>query len=340
MKRVVWIERDGGIFQPRNGIDGHAPRFQPGVITALSAIARNTTAELTILVRPEKPSASHDLAGGFLEAVLLAEGINVTSMPVSAFGELIDAHLTDCDRERSCFVGTSADLLQGAARLGVPVFSLDIADGSTTESAPSWSVVRARMIALERRAVVERTTKETSVALDISVYGSGSVSVDTGLGFFDHMLDLFFTHAGFDVRLKAKGDLHVDEHHLVEDVGITIGEALRTAIGEKRGMSRYGFLLPMDESLATIAIDLAGRAAFEWKVEFRREKIGDVPTEMFSHFFKSLSDGLRCALHISVEGENEHHKAEAIFKGVGRALRQATSQDPRQTSIPSTKGVL
>jgi imidazoleglycerol-phosphate dehydratase/histidinol-phosphatase len=154
------------------------------------------------------------------------------------------------------------------------------------------------------------------------------------------MLHALGAHAGFDLRIQAEGDLHVDEHHLVEDVGIALGEAIQRALNDRSAIERFGFVLPMDESLAQVAIDLAARITFEWNASFLRERIGDVPTEMFKHFFKSLCEGLRCALHISVTGENEHHKAEAIFKGVGRALKGAVARDLRVKGIPSTKGVL
>jgi len=154
------------------------------------------------------------------------------------------------------------------------------------------------------------------------------------------MLDLLAHHAGFDLRISATGDLHVDEHHLVEDVGITFGSAILQAMKSRSGMNRYGFLLPMDESLAQIAIDLSGRSHLSWDVEFKRERIGDVPTELFKHFFKSFADAARITLHISVTGENEHHKIESVFKGVGRTLRSAVARDSNQKAVPSTKGVL
>jgi len=154
------------------------------------------------------------------------------------------------------------------------------------------------------------------------------------------MLELFARNAGIDLEGELNGDLHVDEHHLVEDTALVLGEAVRRALGDLRGVERYGFVLPMDESLARVAIDFCGRSTLVWKAKFRREKIGDMPTELFQHFFKSFSDAARCALHIKVKGENEHHKIEAVFKAVGRAIRQAVNRDPRSRQVPSTKGIL
>jgi len=187
---------------------------------------------------------------------------------------------------------------------------------------------------------VKRVTTETSIELDLCLAGGLGVSVSTGLGFFDHMLTLLFVHAGFSTTLRAIGDLHVDEHHLVEDVGLVIGQALREALGDKRGISRYGFVLPMDESIAEVALDLAGRYEFVWKATWTRERLGDMPTELIRHFFKSLAESLRCCLHMSVRGDDQHHKAEALFKGLGRVLRTACTCEAGSTEIPSSKGVL
>jgi len=186
---------------------------------------------------------------------------------------------------------------------------------------------------------LKRETKETKIALDLELLGSGDLEVDTGLKFFDHMVHLMLFHAGFSGKVIAKGDIEVDCHHTVEDVAIAIGTLIHEILGDKKGTNRYGFLLPMDESLATIAIDLCNRSTLVWKATFAREMIGDVATENFKHFFLSFADALKCSLHITVEGENEHHKIEAIFKGVGRALREAFKEDIlAKGQVPSTKG--
>ena len=194
----------------------------------------------------------------------------------------------------------------------------------------------------KRKNNLKRKTTETSIAMKVNLDGTGKYKVDTGVGFFDHMLELFSKHSLIDLEVKVKGDLYVDEHHTVEDVGIVLGQAIRTALGDKRGIERYGFLLPMDETLAEVALDLSGRSYLVWNVEFKREKIGDFPTELFEEFFKAVADNLQANLHVNLRyGKNDHHKAEAIFKAFARALRFAVSRDKRAANLlPSTKGKL
>lgn len=195
---------------------------------------------------------------------------------------------------------------------------------------------------MKRTATVSRNTNETQITATVNLDGNGSYQVDTGVGFLNHMLELFSKHSLIDLKLKATGDLQTDEHHTVEDVGIVLGQAIAEALGDKRGIERYGFLLPMDEALAEVALDLGGRAYLVWNVQFKREMIGDMPTELFEDFFQAFADNLKANLHINLRyGRNEHHKAEAIFKAVARALRFAISQDKRNADlIPSTKGSL
>lgn len=195
---------------------------------------------------------------------------------------------------------------------------------------------------MSRAAEVERETTETRVRVRVELEGEGRADVATGVGFLDHMLELLAAHALFDLEVEADGDLHVDEHHTVEDVGIVLGQALSRALGERRGIRRYGFLLPMDESLARVAVDLGGRSYLVFRAEFGREKVGDLPTELVEDFLKALADHLEANLHVTVEyGRNAHHKIEAIFKALGRALRAAVEQDPRLgRELPSTKGTL
>ncbi len=206
--------------------------------------------------------------------------------------------------------------------------------------AKSWDEISDFLFSSGRSGSVLRQTEETAVSVSVALDGKGKASVSTGLGFFNHMLEQIAKHSGISVEIKTKGDLQVDEHHSIEDTAIALGEALLTALGNKRGTGRYGFVLPMDDSLAQVAIDLGGRPWLVWEVSFLREKIGDMPTEMFYHFFKSFADAARCNINIKATGDNEHHKAEAIFKAVGRALKPATAIDPLNNALPSTKGLI
>jgi imidazoleglycerol-phosphate dehydratase / histidinol-phosphatase len=193
----------------------------------------------------------------------------------------------------------------------------------------------------ERVAYVNRKTNETQIQIHLNLDGEGKADINTGIGFFDHMLEQVAKHAQVDLQVQVKGDLHIDEHHTIEDTGIALGEAFLKALGNKRGIERYGhFLLPMDETLAQVAIDFSGRPWCIWQADFKREKVGGMPTEMFSHFFKSFSDNSKCNLNVKVEGENEHHKIEAIFKGFARAVKMAIKRDLNNLELPSTKGVL
>lgn len=192
-----------------------------------------------------------------------------------------------------------------------------------------------------RTVVVERNTKETQIRIALNLDGRGQSDIQTSVGFFDHMLDQLAKHSGADLTIQVQGDLHIDEHHTIEDTALALGEAYRRALGDKRGINRYGFLLPMDEALAQVAIDFSGRPWLVWDAVFRREKIGDMPTEMFFHFFKSFADAALCNLNIKVEGDNEHHKIEAIFKAFAKSIRMAVRRNlSEMDSLPSTKGVL
>lgn len=225
-----------------------------------------------------------------------------------------------------------ADILEEIKREGLE----DVVELVT----PSWDEIVPVLQGGVRRASVHRHTSETSIDIDLNLDGSGKANITTGLGFFDHMLDQIARHSGIDLDITVKGDLHVDEHHTIEDTAIALGEALHKALGDKRGIERYGFVLPMDDCLCTVAIDFGGRPWLVWDVEFHREYVGDMPTEMFLHFFKSLSDNARMNLFIRAEGANEHHKIEGIFKALARAIRQAVRRDPLHYTLPSTKGTL
>jgi imidazoleglycerol-phosphate dehydratase/histidinol-phosphatase len=204
---------------------------------------------------------------------------------------------------------------------------------------PSWGEIYRFLQAEPRTGRVHRTTAETDILVEVNLDESGRNSISTGLGFFDHMLEQIARHGNIRMTVQVKGDLHIDEHHTIEDTAIALGEAFLQALGMKKGISRYGFMLPMDDCLAQAAIDFGGRPWLVWEVEFRREYVGDVPTEMFMHFFKSFSDNAKCNLHIRAEGDNEHHKIEAIFKAFARAVKMAVKRGETE-GIPSTKGVL
>ena len=243
------------------------------------------------------------------------------------YDELLDAQVIV--RDRSKVVGC-----EGCLRISV---------GTPQENDKVIAVIgglKPESVVQKRAAKVVRKTRETEIEVCVDLDGAGTEGISTGLSFLDHMLDQIVHHAGIGLTVKAKGDLHVDEHHTMEDVAIVLGEALSKALGDKRGIERYGFVLPMDESKAMVLMDLGGRIEFVWDVEFKRERVGDVPTEMFWHFFRSLGAAMNCNLHISAKGENDHHVAEGIFKAFARALKMAVRKEQFSYSLPSSKGVL
>lgn len=204
----------------------------------------------------------------------------------------------------------------------------------------NWDRIAEFLFAGERTAEVQRTTKETDIRIRLNLDGNGTCHISTGLGFFDHMLEQIGKHGGIDLDITVKGDLEVDEHHTIEDTAITLGECIYQALGSKRGIERYGFCLPMDDCLCQVSLDFGGRAWLVWDAEFHREKIGDMPTEMFLHFFKSLSDSARMNLNIKAEGQNEHHKIEGIFKALARSIKMAVRRDIYHYEVPSSKGCI
>ncbi len=245
--------------------------------------------------------------------------------------------------------GTIADIISAGAASEKPITvfwwgddapAVDVRGGRVVNVAQiGWREAATRLYN-NRTAEVDRKTTETSIRIRLDLDGNGAATISTGLGFFDHMLEQLARHARMDLAVDVQGDLHVDEHHTIEDTAIALGQALLEAIGDKKGIDRYAFVLPMDDSLARVAFDWSGRAWLVWEADFRREKIGDVPTEMFYHFFKSLSDAARCNLNVAVTGENEHHMIESVFKAVGRCIEQASRRRPGDTRVPSTKGRL
>jgi imidazoleglycerol-phosphate dehydratase/histidinol-phosphatase len=240
----------------------------------------------------------------------------------------------DLDLDASAVIGDRPTDLKLADNIGVSGYLLD-PDGGYEQS---WDGIRARLLSRARRSTVHRRTRETDIELHINLDETAPIDISTGIGFYDHMLEQIAKHGGFSLRLNCAGDLDVDEHHTVEDTAICLGQALREALGNKRGIARYGFLLPMDESSAKVALDLSGRSSFRFDGDFVRPVVGALPAELVPHFFLSLAEALGAALHIDVQGDNDHHKIEACFKAVGRALRQAIRVESDE--LPSTKGTL
>lgn len=232
----------------------------------------------------------------------------------------------------------NVDAALGAAEISDAVDALR-KDTIVVES-PNWVDIYTYLKLPPRRIIHQRNTNETKITVDINLDGTGKAAISTGLGFFDHMLEQIARHGNIDLLIETKGDLHIDEHHTIEDTGIALGEAIIKALGDKRGIERYAFVLPMDECLAQVALDFGGRNWIVWDAEFKREKIGEMPTEMFFHFFKSFSDAAKCNLNVKVEGDNEHHKIESIFKAFAKCLKQAAKRDINNNALPSTKGML
>jgi imidazoleglycerol-phosphate dehydratase / histidinol-phosphatase len=253
---------------------------------------------------------------------------------------VIGDRITDVQLAKS--LGCRAIWLNNDPTLGGAEISDSLGDlqGVIALETPEWRNIYEFLKLGLRRVLEERVTSETSVRVELNVDGSGRADIATGLGFFDHMLEQIARHGKMDLSIRVNGDLHIDEHHTIEDTGIALGEAFARALADKRGMERYGMALPMDEADAKVLIDFGGRAWIVWHAEFRRERIGEMPTEMFFHFFKSFSDAAKCNLHIECHGENEHHKIEAVFKAFGKAIRMAVKRDPFSNYLPSTKGVL
>ena len=243
------------------------------------------------------------------------------------------------DVELAANLGAKAILLQPVA-VGEKMLEGKVFAESCVLITPRWSDVAEFLRRTERIAEINRVTSETAIKVKLDLDGAGVSEISTGLNFFDHMLWQLPHHAGVSLKLECKGDLHVDEHHTIEDVAIVLGEAIYQALGSKRGIDRYGFVLPMDECRAMVLIDFGGRADFVWDVPFTRERVGDVPTEMFKHFFKSMCVAMRCNLHIEARGENNHHLIEGVFKAFARALKMAVRRDVFKYDLPSSKGVL
>ena len=373
-KRVLFVDRDGTILvEPPEDyqVDSlEKLEFIPGAISGLSSLSQldyelvlasnqdglgsNTFPEETFWPAHTKMMRTLAGEGVFFDNQLIDPTFPQDDMPTrkpgtGMFGEYITGEydlaasyvigdrLTDV--ELAYNLGAKAILLQPAA-LGAAMLK-DKPYASTCVLATNrWNEVAEFLRRTERRAEVVRKTSETDIRIEVDLDGGGESQVDTGLKFFDHMLWQIPHHAGVSLTALCKGDLEVDEHHTIEDVAIALGEAIYQALGSKRGIDRYGFVLPMDECRAMVLIDFGGRADFVWDVPFTRDRVGDVPTEMFKHFFKSLCVAMRCNLHIEARGENNHHLIEGVYKAFARALKMAIRRDVFSYELPSSKGVL
>jgi imidazoleglycerol-phosphate dehydratase/histidinol-phosphatase len=362
MKKVLFIDRDGTIIfePPDEQIDSlEKLTFIPGAISNLSKIAKELDYELVMVTNqdgmgtPSFPESNFWPVQNKMLEILKGEGVSFSeifidrstpaeNLPTRKPGTaMLTKYLaTGVDLGSSYVIGDRLTDVQLAKNLGCGSILLNNKGASDAElSTTSWDEIYSFLKRFPRNASVKRITKETEVAVALNLDGSGKSSVSTGTGFLDHMLDQVAKHGGIDLSINVKGDYHIDEHHAIEDLGIVLGEAMLKALGGKKGIERYGFVLPMDDSLATVAIDFGGRPWLVWNVELKREKIGEMPTEMFFHFFKSFSDSARCNLNISAQGDNEHHKMEAIFKAFAKAVKMAVSKTDN-FNLPSTKGTL
>jgi imidazoleglycerol-phosphate dehydratase/histidinol-phosphatase len=326
-------------------------RFMPGVFAALNQLLA-AGYRLVMITNQDGlgsgtfPHADFELCQRFMLEAFASQGIRFDAVCLCPHRSeddcncrkprtgMLDAYLKEhaIDPVRSAVIGDRPTDLEFAGNLGIRGFQV-LLNGTPEQR---WPEIAATLLA--RRAHVQRVTRETNIEVRVGLDSSGPVSCHTGIGFFDHMLEQLAKHGGFALELTCQGDLHIDEHHTVEDCALALGEALRQALGNKAGIGRYGFLLAMDEAEAQVAIDLSGRAYFQFEGQFGRDQIGQLPTELVPHFFRSLADTLGCALHLSVRGENTHHQIEACFKGVGRALRPALRREG--SDLPTTKGVL
>ena len=374
MKKVLFIDRDGTlILEPpvTYQIDSlEKLEFYPGAFRNLYNIRHYLDYELVIVsnqdgmgtpsypyenfIKPhEKFITAFKNEGVSFDDILIDPSMPEENSPnrKPRTGMLTDYLGGKFDLKQSFVIGDRLTDLQLAANLGAKGILIGSPEriseviSSGLESAcalitPDWDEIWSFLSKQQRKAQIKRTTKETDISVELMIDGSGITEISTGLGFFDHMLEQIGKHSGCDLKIKVVGDLHVDEHHTVEDTALALGEAFLKALGDKKGSMRYGFLLPMDDSLAQVAIDFGGRPWIVWNAEFKREKIGEMPTELFFHFFKSFSDAAKCNLNIRVEGDNEHHKIEAIFKGFSKAIKMAVQRDATSREMPSTKGVL
>jgi imidazoleglycerol-phosphate dehydratase / histidinol-phosphatase len=350
--RVLFVDRDGTLIEepPDEQVDSiEKIRFMPGVFAALRQ-AQRAGYKLAMITNQDGlgtesfPQAAFDVPHQFMMDAFSSQGIEFDAVFVCPHfkndgcdcrkpkTKLVAEYIRNVDLAGSVMVGDRETDMEFARNLGVRGL-LVRRHGNKWETWPS--ILRELT---ERRATIRRTTKETDIHVTVNLDTTAPITIATGIGFFDHMLEQIAKHGGFSLELKCHGDLDIDEHHTVEDCALALGETLRMALGDKVGIARYGFVLPMDEAQVRVAIDLSGRAFGVFEGKFAREAVGGLPTELVPHFFKSLAESLKAAVHVIITGENTHHMIEACFKGVGRTLRQAFRRESEE--LPSTKGVL
>lgn len=374
-KRALFIDRDGTlIVEPPvtfqvDRLD--QMEFLPAVIRNLYFIRKNLDFELVMVSNQDGlgtvayPQANFDLVQSKMLKTFEGEGVSFDKIFIDkSFPEdnlpsrkpgtaMLTEYLDGSYDIEHCFViGDRLTDVKLANNLGCKAIfihdeneaAVELNDEGLTDACAlittSWDKIAEFLFAGERTATIKRKTKETDISIFINLDGNGKCNISTGLGFFDHMLEQIGKHSGCNLDIKVHGDLNVDEHHTIEDTAIALGEALLSALGDKRGIERYGYCLPMDDCLCSVALDFGGRPWLVWDVNFKREYVGDVPTEMFLHFFKSLSDSAKMNLNIKAEGENEHHKIEGIFKALARSIKMAIKRDVYKYDLPSTKGVI
>ena len=377
-KKILFIDRDGTlVLEPKEDLQLDSFKkleFYPQVFTYLGKIAKETDFEFVMVTNQDGlgtdcfPEDTFLPVHHFIQNAFKNEGIEFlaehiddsfphqnkpTRKPGTAM--LTQYFSNEYDLKNSFVIGDRLTDIELAKNLGCKGIFIKNNEGLgdaelTTKKTElkeyialetkSWEEIYAFLSLPKRKASIERKTKETDIKINLNIDGTGKSQIKTGLHFFDHMLDQLSKHSGVDLSIFVDGDLQVDEHHTIEDTAIALGECFSEALKDKRGMMRYGFTLPMDDCLAQVAIDFGGRPWLVWDAQYKREKIGDMPTEMFYHFFKSFSDAAKCNLNIKVEGENEHHKIEATFKALAKAIKMAIALDKSNMNLPSTKGVL
>lgn len=356
-QKILFIDRDGTLIEEPEDeqIDSFAKlKFVKGVFKNLGFIRKNLDFKFVMVSNQDGlgtdsfPEETFWPVHNFILQTLEGEGITFDD-------QLIDRHFPEDNSPmrkpgtgmlEEDYLGHDEYDIKGSYVIGDRESDAELARNIGCKSlilgrdGMTWDKIAELLFAGERIAEVKRTTKETDIHVRLNLDGTGKCDIDTGIGFFDHMLEQIGKHGMMDLAIHTKGDLYVDEHHTIEDTAIALGECISKALGDKRGIERYGFCLPMDDCLCQVALDFGGRPWLVWNAEFKREKIGEMPTEMFLHFFKSLSDSARMNLNIKAEGTNEHHKIEGIFKALARALRMAVRRDIYHFELPSTKGML
>ena len=367
MKKVLFIDRDGTLVcEPEDfQIDSFEKlKFLPGVFLNLGNIARELDYELVMVTNqdglgtPAFPEKDFYAVHDFILHALENEGIVFSEICIDrSFASenkptrkpqtgMLEKYFSDeYDLRNSFVIGDRETDVRLAKNLGAKAIfiknsNFEIEETEDVFAAQNWREIYEFLKIPPRKISHERKTNETQISVELNLDGSGRSEISTGISFFDHMLEQIARHGNLDLKILAKGDLHIDEHHTIEDVAIALGEAFNLALKDKRGVERYGFTLPMDDCLAQVAIDFGGRNWCVWDAEFKRENVGKMPTEMFFHFFKSFSDKALCNVNIKAEGTNEHHKIEAIFKAFAKAIKTAVRRDISNPNLPSTKGVL